>query len=112
MNDTVIKPQTAPQKPAYGSAEAGRLGGLERARRLREAPLTHPERRLLRVREQLDRLDKLILAEKDPQRIDRLASAQARLAEQERILDGRPLPGSHRPRPERAAKAEKLSEPW
>jgi hypothetical protein len=58
--------------------------------------------RLARVRRQLDRLDGLMAAEKDPQRIDRLASAQYRLAEQERILSGRPLPGSRRPARDRA----------
>jgi hypothetical protein len=51
------------------------------------------------VRKHLDRLDELMMTETDPQKLDRLASAQARLAEQERILDGRPLPGSLRPKP-------------
>jgi hypothetical protein len=55
--------------------------------------------RLVRVRKQLDRLDRLIMTVEDPQKLDRLASAQARLAEQERILDGRPLPGSLKPKP-------------
>lgn len=49
------------------------------------------------MREQLDRLDTMLLAEKDAQKLDRLASAQLRLSEQERILAGRPLPGSRRP---------------
>jgi hypothetical protein len=53
--------------------------------------------RLMRVRKQLDRLDNMIEAETDPAKLDRLASAQARLAEQERQLAGRPLPGSFRP---------------
>lgn len=57
-------------------------------------------RRLSRVREQLDRLDAMLLTEKDAQKIDRLASAQLRLSEQERILAGRPLPGSRRPKEE------------
>jgi hypothetical protein len=48
------------------------------------------------------KLDKMIADEEDPQKLDRLASAQARLSEQERILDGRPLPGSRRPREDRA----------
>ena len=55
--------------------------------------------RLVRVRKQLDRLDRLIMTVEDPQKLDRLASAQARLSEQERILDGRPLPGSLKPKP-------------
>jgi len=58
-------------------------------------------RRLARVRMQLDRVDDMMMKESDPQRMDRLASAQARLSEQERVLAGRPLPGSHRPAKER-----------
>jgi len=48
-------------------------------------------KRQARVRKQLDRVDKLMLTEQDPAKLDRLASAQTRLSEQERILDGRPL---------------------
>jgi hypothetical protein len=62
----------------------------------------HARLRLERVRLQLDRVDKMMMEEDDPQRIDRLASAQMRLAEQERILAGRPLPGSRKPVPDRA----------
>ena len=54
-------------------------------------------KRLGRVRLQIDQLDAMLLAERDPQALDRLAAASARLSEQERILAGRPLPGSHRP---------------
>jgi hypothetical protein len=43
------------------------------------------------------KLDELFLAERDPQKLDRLASASAKLSELERIMAGRPLPGSHRP---------------
>jgi hypothetical protein len=53
--------------------------------------------RLVRVREELTRLDKLLKAETDPVKLDKLASALSRLAEQERQLAGRPLPGSLRP---------------
>ena len=38
----------------------------------------------------------------DGQRLNWLAQAQERLAEQERILDNRPLPGSRRPKEDRA----------
>lgn len=55
-------------------------------------------KRLARVRKQLDRLDGMIEKEIDPMKLDRLASAQARLSEQERILAGRPMPGSFRPK--------------
>jgi hypothetical protein len=57
--------------------------------------------RLLRVRKQLNRVDRLLDAETDPMKIDRLASALLRLSEQERILANRPLPGSRRPLPDR-----------
>jgi hypothetical protein len=61
-------------------------------------------KRLARVRNQLDRLDGMIEKEIDPMKLDRLASAQARLSEQERLLAGRPGPGSFRPKkpPEQA----------
>lgn len=63
----------------------------------RNADESYKAQRLARVRKQLDRIDSLMEKEIDPQKLDRLASAQARLSEQERILAGRPLPGSHRP---------------
>jgi hypothetical protein len=61
-------------------------------------------KRLARVRKQLDRIDGMIEKETDPMKLDRLASAIARLAEQERLLAGRPMPGSFRPKkpPEQA----------
>ena len=57
--------------------------------------------RLARVRAELTRLDDLLKAETDPVKLDKLASALSRLAEQERQLAGRPLPGSLRPGPEK-----------
>ena len=53
--------------------------------------------RLKRVRAQLAKVDAMIEQEDDPQRLDRLASAQARLSVQEFALAGRPMPGSRRP---------------
>jgi hypothetical protein len=61
--------------------------------------------RLVRVREQLTKLDAMIEAEEDAQKLDRLASASAKLSEQERVLDGRPLPGSRRPPTDKAQRA-------
>lgn len=55
------------------------------------------QRRLERVRQQLNRLDEMAAKEKNPLLLNRLYSAIEKLAEQERILAGRPLPGSHRP---------------
>jgi hypothetical protein len=46
-----------------------------------------------------------MMAETDAQQLNWLATAQARLSEQERILSGRPLPGSRRPSPDRAIKS-------
>jgi hypothetical protein len=63
------------------------------------------QRRLERVRQQLNRLDEMAAKEKNPLTLDRLYSAIAKLAEQERILAGRPLPGSHRPSKQRQEKA-------
>jgi hypothetical protein len=59
-------------------------------------------RRLMRVREQLEKLDALASGVKDTKRLKELADATTRLSEQERILAGRPLPGSRRPRENRA----------
>lgn len=62
--------------------------------------------RLACVRAHLDRLDKMLQTEKDPRDLDRLASATARLSEQERLLAGRPLPGAHRPDLQQVAKGK------
>ena len=82
---------TFPQTPQVGTDEAA--GSYE-------------IRRLARVRKQLDLVDKAFETEAtkatpDGQRLNWLAQAQERLAEQERILDNRPLPGSRRPREDR-----------
>lgn len=49
-------------------------------------------KRLVRVRKQLDLVDGMIEAEQDPAKLDRLASAQSRLSEQERQLSNRSMP--------------------
>lgn len=67
--------------------------------------------RLARVREQLAKLDAQMAQEDDPQRLDRLASAQAKLSVQEFNLAGRPLPGSHRPAASRSRAAAPSLEP-
>jgi len=61
-------------------------------------------RRLARVRAQLEKLDDMISKERDPQKLDRLASAQSRLSAQEFALAGRPMPGSRRPARERPSR--------
>ena len=58
-------------------------------------------RRLMRVRCQLEKLDRLAATAHSSKRLKELADATTRLSEQERILAGRPLPGSRRPREDR-----------
>jgi hypothetical protein len=94
-----------------------------RAKRKSELRLKHPHEhvtdkdlaykalRLIRVRKQLDRIDEMMMAEVDPSKLDRLASAQARLSEQERILVGRPLPGSLKPINTKPSKQSPASAP-
>ncbi len=77
----------------------------------REELSGYAEQRLMRVRAQLDRLDKMLMEESDPQKLDRLAAASMRLSEQERILAGRPMPGSLRPKPEREVRRHIPVEP-
>lgn len=79
--------------------DAQRNAELEAAR---QASALAPEagylnRRLLRVREQIERVSGLLDKENDPQKLDRLAAALERLSDLERTLDNRPLPGSRRP---------------
>jgi len=52
----------------------------------------------------LEKLDDMISKERDPQKLDRLASAQSRLSAQEFALAGRPMPGSRRPARERRSR--------
>ena len=61
--------------------------------------LDYPATRLARVRGQLDRLDLELqrCSLSDSKRIKELTDASTRLSEQERILAGRPLPGTKRP---------------
>lgn len=66
-------------------------------------------------RARLKQLDELMKhecesEEPDAAKLDRLASAMSKLADQERISDGRPLPGSRKPGVERAPK-QTFSEP-
>lgn len=69
-----------------------------------EDPSKYVAARLLRARVQLARLDEMIESEDDPQKLDRLVSAQSRLSEQWRIFAGIPLPGSRRPGKEKTTR--------
>jgi hypothetical protein len=72
-------------------------------------PFTAEQRDVIRSR--MKRLTDKLDTEEDPSKLDRLAAAWSKLAEQERILDGRPLPGSRRPREERRSARPSLPEP-
>jgi hypothetical protein len=85
----------ARRKRAHEQAEQA-LTALAMPQQVAEDPFILS--RLVRVRKQLDRIDGMIERETDPMKLDRLASAQARLAEQERLLAGRPMPGSLKPK--------------
>ena len=65
--------------------------------KLAEESLDFPSRTLSRVRAQIETLLDDLGKERDPQRIDRLASALGRLNEIEHQLAGRPMPGSLKP---------------
>lgn len=123
MPETVAQPATAsenplPHSPCAGSPrftaanakemsakghEAKRQRKLAALKAAEDEPVILPasqyvNKRLARVRKQLDRIDEMMMRESDPQKLDRLASAQTRLSEQERTLAMRPAPGSLRPR--------------
>ena len=93
-------------RKAAAASVAARLAKAERRVSAAAAPLAAPlptvddytSLRLTCVRTQLAQIDRAILLESskehaDGQRLNWLASAQERLAEQERRLAGRPLPG-------------------
>jgi len=73
-----------------------------------EPPAGHRERRLARVRRQLDRLDAMLLREKDAAKLDRLAAASAKLEEQERRLSDRSLPAVVKAEPQRRGRLPML----
>ena len=66
-------------------------------------------RRLVRVRAQLDRIDYMLITARDSKRIKELTDASTRLSEQERILAGRPLPGTKRPPAEGARRSREVT---
>ncbi len=108
-------PQPAHLKPyAFTSANATlmaqRKHDLDKLRKAQEREAAKPAQppepassfiaeSILRVRERLQSLYKMVEDEKEPQGIDRLCAAIAKLHEVERNLSGRPLPGSLRPKP-------------
>lgn len=89
----------------------GRLGALKRAENIRRAKelaaltpaakqrlaVDYVQEELACVRRQIAKLNRKLMREGDPQAINWLSQALSRLREQERVLDGRPLPGQLRP---------------
>lgn len=73
--------------------------------------LEFTEKLLARVRLQMDQVYEAFRATQDPQKLDRLAAAQSRLAEQERQLSNRPLPGTLRPSTRQPKRSERAPEP-
>jgi hypothetical protein len=68
-------------------------------------------KRLLRTRRQIDMLDKQLESTTDYKALKSIADAIARLSEIERLLAGRPLPGSNRPRSEKPRRSSLTPEP-
>ena len=81
--------------------ELRELAELEEQNKALTVPQTTPEtyvdKRLIRVRAQIDMLSDMLEAELDPQKIDRLANAITRLSGLEREYANRPLPGTLKP---------------
>ncbi len=69
------------------------------------------QRRIARVREQIEMLSDMLDQEEDPNKLDRLASAIDRLDEMERKHAGRPLPGSLKPSQPRQQQRSATVEP-
>lgn len=75
--------------------------GRERERAKPKPVLSEAEayrvKRLKIVRAQIQHVDQLLEGSIDAQQISQLATASAKLAEQERLLAGRPTPGASKP---------------
>ena len=107
---TAMHPKIAATMPAFtteSATEAANKSVLTRAERKRVAAELpqgldfYTLKRLARTRKQIDSLSDMLEHEKDPAKIDRLASAIDRLAKHEHYLAGRPGPGNRKPAPER-----------
>lgn len=69
------------------------------------------EQRIARTRAQIEKLDTRLATCRDPKAIKFLADAIAKLAELERVLSGRPLPGQLRPSGPKPRKSGNLVQP-
>lgn len=98
--DTRFNAENA-REMAARSVEARRKADEERLANPLPDPLEadYAVRLLARVRTMLDENDEMLMKARDPLDRDRLARASSVLAERERVLAGRPLPGQRRPGP-------------
>ena len=106
-------PENARQMQAK-AAEARRLRNNPMAQITLVAGDDYQKHRIARVREQLNRIDAMLLAEDDAQQIERLSRAACALSVELRKMLGIPDPGSRRPssdRPAGRAPGAWLSEP-
>jgi hypothetical protein len=117
MPETETPPARPPAKRGFFTAEnAAKYAELAHAARRQQSiadatianalPLADSadnfvSRKLARVRGQIDVIEKLLDKATEPQAVDRFCNALTRLYDVERILAGRPLPGSRRPREDR-----------
>lgn len=96
--------------------EREELAEKQRELAAEKAGVSYTDKTLARVRLQLDKVYDAFLVEArkrrpDAAKLDKLASAQARLYEQERQLANRPLPGSLKPVVEKPKRSSPLPEP-
>ncbi len=133
MSDALAEPPVITAEPQLTTAQrehaftsenarimAARSWEVRRKRALENPPSVPPaqpqplpcddyvSRSLARVREHLARIDAQLERTKDEQAIERLVRARGVLGEQERVLDGRPLPGSRRPGKEKTERPPDL----
>ena len=94
------------------ASQLAHLGNATKRLRAEQGIDLFSARRLSRVRAQLRRVDKMLMAETDPQRLDRLAAASMRLSDQEFALANRPKPAMAKVTPQtRQRHAQPLPEP-
>lgn len=117
LPETVIQADAPKEKKPHRfnseNAKAfGLIGRIKRTENLRlakeraaQTPATkqklardYTQEELTCVRRQIERLNRKMMTAKGGQEINWIASALTKLREQERILDGRPLPGQYRPK--------------
>ncbi len=95
---------------SVASRKAAEAQRAEHALLAAQAP-DYAAARLARVRMMIDETEEQYATTRNAQDRERLARALSNLSEIERVLDGRPLPGSRRPGPATERPAHTLIEP-